>query len=80
MRERTLSTVDGINIAALHALLQSLRRQVGQHNFVDALHHPVRDRLANLDAGDLLHRGADAFHVLHIHRGKHVDLRIQQAR
>src|ERR1700691_4047092 len=42
-------------------------------DLVDALHHPVGDRFADLHAGSLQYGRAKALNVLDVHRGKDID-------
>ena len=72
--EGFFGAVDAVDIAAAHAGLKRLRRQIGHHDLVGALHQPVRHGLANRDAGDALHGGCDALDVLHVHGCENVDV------
>ena len=76
--QRGLGPFDGINIAASHARLQCLRGKIRHHNLIGALHHPIRNCLADLDAGDAVNRRRHTFNVLHVHRRQHVDVRFKQ--
>ena len=75
--QRLFGAVHAVDIAAAHAGLQRLRREVGHHDLVGALHHPVRHGLADRNAGDALHGGRDALNVLHVHGGEDVDVGIE---
>ena len=66
-----------VNIATLHAGLQGLRRQVGHHDFARPLDNPVRNGLAHLHTRELANRRRQAFDVLHVHSGNHIDASIQ---
>src|SRR5581483_8799565 len=52
--------------------------QVYKHDLGDALQHPIRDRLSHLHAGNTVNHGHQALHVLHVHDGENVDVRVQQ--
>ncbi len=56
------------------------RREICHHDLVSALNHPVRNGLADRNAGDALHGGCDALDMLDVHgrqyinaRGQHVE-------
>ena len=78
MRQGALRAIDWVDVAAFHAFLQRLWCQIRQNNFIDALHHPVRNGFAYLHTCDLLYRRPHTFHVLHIHRREYIDLDVQQ--
>jgi hypothetical protein len=69
-RARLLRHVD---LALAQALEQFARRQVDQQQFVGFLQHPVRQGFAHLHAGDAAHLIVEAFQVLDVDRGVHVD-------
>src|SRR6185437_11287082 len=69
--ESSLHAVCRIDIAAFHASLQCFRREVGHHNFGNALQHPVGNCLAHSDASNVLHAGREPLQMLNIHRGEH---------
>ena len=76
--QRPVHTFLRIDIAAPHAVLQRLRRQIGHHDFVDSLQHPVGNRFPHLNSRDALHRRRDALEVLNVHGGEHVDAGVEQ--
>ena len=67
-------TIDTVDIPAAHAGLQCLRRQVGHHDLVCALHQPIRHSLANRNPGDALDSRRNALNMLHVHRGENIDV------
>ena len=67
-----------VNVAALHPVLKRFGRQVDHHGFLRKLKHPVRHRFAHRDSSDRAHGGSDAFDVLDVHGGEHVDLRVEK--
>ena len=69
-RPRLLRHVD---LAVAQTLEQLARRQVDQQQFVGFLQHPVRQGFAHLHAGDAAHLIVEAFQVLDVDRGVHVD-------
>src|SRR5580765_5039531 len=78
VRQRALGAIHRVNVAALHALLQCLRREIRKNNFIDALHDPVGYSFAYLDTGDLLDGRPHAFNVLDVHGGEYVNLGVEQ--
>ncbi len=66
--------VYAVDVAASHAGLQGFRGEVGHDDLVGTLDEPVGHDLADLDSGDALHGGGDAFDVLDVHGGEHVDV------
>ena len=70
---RALGVLREIDLALLQALDQLLRRQVDHHDLVRVVEHSIRHRLSNGDAGDALDDIGQAFQVLHVERGPHVD-------
>ncbi len=73
--QRLADFVGGVNVAALHALLKRLGREIHHDGFVGRERNPVGHRFANDDAGDCADGRGHAFHVLDIHGGEDVDLR-----
>ena len=78
VRQRALGAFHRIDVAPVHPALQSLRRNVGQYDFIHPLHHPVGHRLAHLHPADLHHRRPQALNVLHVHRRQHINVGRQQ--
>src|SRR5271165_6069647 len=76
--ECAVHALHGIDIAPAHARLQSLRRDVRHHNFVDSLQDPVGHRLPHHYARDLVHHGRDTLEVLHVHGRNHIDVIFEQ--
>ena len=58
--------------------MQCLGGEIGEDDFVHALHHPIGNGFTNLYACNLLHGGSDALDVLHVHGRKYIDLGLQQ--
>ena len=73
--KRPFRTIDWVNITATHTRLQRFGSQVCEYDFVDPLHYPVRDGFADTNTGNVQNRGHQAFDVLNIHGGQHVDVR-----
>ncbi len=67
-----------IDLAVAQALQQFPGRQVDQQQFVGLLQDPVGQGLAHLHPGDPAHLVIEAFQVLDIDRGEHVDTGGQQ--
>ena len=65
-----------------HAPSQSVDKSLGgdvdHHDFVGLLDHPIRHRFTDSDPGDVPDLIVEAFEVLQVHRGQHVDTGIQQ--
>src|SRR5690242_6650266 len=66
--------IRAVNVAALHAVLKSLRSQIDHNGFGSGEGHPVRNRLAHDNSGDRAHYRRDAFNVLNVERGDDVDI------
>ena len=62
-----------IHLAVTQALQQLAGWQVDQQQFVSLLQHPVRQGFAHLHASDAAHLVIEAFQVLDVDRGEHVD-------
>ena len=62
-----------IDLAFAQSLEQFARRQVDQQQLKGFLQHPVRQGFAHLHAGDAAHLIVEAFEVLDVDRGEHVD-------
>ena len=62
-----------IDLALGEAFQQLLGRQIDEDEVVGFLEHAVGHRLAHLHARDPLHDVAEAFEVLDVERGPHVD-------
>ena len=75
---RVLGLLRDVDLAFLQALQQLLGRDVHQLDLVGPLEQGVRDVLPHQHPGDLGHSVLEAFQVLHVHRGEHVDARVQQ--
>src|SRR5271165_2752300 len=76
--ECAVHALHGIDIAPAHARLQSLRRDVRHHNFVDSLQDPVGHRLPHHYARNLVHHGRDALEMLYVHGRNHIDVIFEQ--
>ena len=71
--ERHVRTVGRVDLARAQALLQRLRREVDEHDFVGVFEHPVGERLADADVGELGDRVVQTLDVLDVDGGDHVD-------
>ncbi|MPM61007.1 hypothetical protein SDC9_107861 [bioreactor metagenome] len=67
-----------IDLALLQPPQQLVGRDVHHHHFVGVIEHLVRHRLSHLDADNAAHHVVEAFKMLHVERGPHVNARIQQ--
>ena len=67
-----------VDHAALEAIEQGLRREIDEDDLGRVLDHPIGNRLADLHAGDVAHLVVEAFEVLDVHRGQHVDAGVKQ--
>ena len=67
-----------VHLACLEAREQLVGRDVHQNDFIGAVKHRVGHGLVNADAGDGPHGAVEAFQVLHIQGGPHVNARAQQ--
>src|ERR1700722_18467460 len=72
--ERLLRAIDAVDIAAPHAGLERLRRQIGHYDLVRALYHPVRHGFADLNSGNALDGRRNALDMLHVHRCENIDV------
>jgi hypothetical protein len=81
-REERLQRLRGlfghIDLALLQARDQFARRQVDQHDVVQAVEHAIRHGLADAHAGDAHHHVVEAFQMLDVDRGPDVDAGVQQ--
>ena len=50
-----------------------MRREVYQDYLVGLLNHPIRDRFPHLDSRDFQDLVMEAFQMLNVHRGQHID-------
>ena len=69
---------DRVDVAVEHPAPQLIGRGVDQLHLVRLAHHPVRDSLADLGPGDLLHRVGDALEVLDVDGADDTDAGVQQ--
>ena len=67
-----------VNLAGLEAADQFLGRQVDIHHFVRLLQNPVGNPFLHLNPRNLLHFAAQAFDVLDINRGNHINIGVKQ--
>ncbi|KWX81640.1 hypothetical protein AWW74_12955 [Streptococcus pneumoniae] len=81
-REERLQRLRGlfghIDLALLQARDQLARRQVDQHDVMQAVEHAIRHGLAYAYAGDAHHHVIEAFQMLDVDRGPDVDAGVQQ--
>ena len=68
VRERGVDALGGVDVAAGEAVAERDRGEVDELDLVGAPHDLVGDRLALLDAGDLLDDVVQRLEVLHVHR------------
>ena len=73
MVERALGLLGNVDLAFLEPLDQLLGRQVDHLDIVGLVEHQIRHRLAHADARDLRHDVVQAFDMLDVERGVHVD-------
>ena len=66
-----------VNIAVNHPAPQCLRRDVHELNLLGAPHHRIGDGLALHDSGDLFDYVVQAFQMLHVDGGQHIDPGVQ---
>ena len=71
--QRALDFFGGVDIAALHAVLQGFGSEVDHHGFGGRERHPIRDGFAHDDAGDGADHRREALDVLDVERRDHVD-------
>ena len=57
-----------IDVAMAHSLAQRVWRHVDQFHFVGFVHHPIRNPLADLNAGNVLDDVRQTFQVLNVDR------------
>ncbi len=62
-----------IHLAITQALQQLARRQIDQQQFIGLLQHPVGQGFTHLHASDAAHLIVEAFQMLNVDRGEHVD-------
>src|SRR5471030_2260485 len=67
-----------IHLAALQARQQFVGRDIDQHHFVGQVEHRVRHGLADADAGDAADDVVEAFQMLDVDGGEHVDAGVEQ--
>ena len=67
-----------IDLTLLEPHEELLGADVHELDLVGALEHRVGDGLPHLHAGDLRDHVVEALHVLHVHRGEHVDACVEQ--
>ena len=81
-REKCLQRLRGllghIDLALLQALDQLARWQVHQHDVVQAVEHRIGHGLADPHAGDAHDHVVEAFQMLDVDRGPHIDAGIEQ--
>ncbi len=73
-----LSFVRAIDRTTLQSIEKCSRRQVDQDDLVRLLHHPIRDRLPHLNAGDLPHLIVEALQMLNVHGREHLDAGLEK--
>ena len=62
-----------VDVAALHAALEGLGSEIDHDGFVGHGGNPVGDGFADGDSGDAADGGREAFHVLDVQGGEHID-------
>ena len=75
--QRNLDFFRPVNLAGLEAADQFLGCQVDIHHFVRLLQNPVGNPFLHLNPRNLLHFAAQAFDVLDINRGNHINIGIK---
>ena len=76
--QRLLRLFLRIHDASRQPVQKRARRQIHHHHLVGLLHHPIRDRFAHANSGDLPDLIVQALQVLDVHGGEHVDAGVQQ--
>ena len=76
--EGTLGAIEGIDIAATHAGGESFGGEIGEDDFVGTIEDPVRDCLADGDAGEALDARGEALDVLDVDGGEDVDVGVEE--
>ena len=66
-----------VHYAAFQAVEQRSRGEVNHDDLFSLLYDPIRYGFADCDAGDLLHLVIEAFQMLNIHGGPHVDAMLE---
>ena len=66
-----------VDVAALQPVDERTRRDIHHLHLVGLFYHTIRNGFADPDAGDVVHRIVERFHVLNVHGGGHVDSGIQ---
>ena len=77
-RERAARLVREVDAPLAQPLQEDVRRDIHQLDLVVPLEDCIRHRLTHGHAGDLCHHIIEAFDVLHVERGVHVDAGVQQ--
>ncbi len=67
-----------IDFAFFQSLAQIVRRQIHQHHFISAVEERIGHGFAHPDTGYAAHHIIQAFQMLHVNRGHHVDPGVQQ--
>jgi len=76
--EGPLNAIKWIDVSASHASDERFGRDVADDNLVGLIQDPVRHLLPNRDAGERLHAGSEALHMLNVNRAENIDLVLQQ--
>ncbi len=76
--QRLRRLVGQIDLALLQAFDQLARRDVDQHDVVEPVEHRIGHGLGHAHAGDAQHHVVEAFQMLDVDRGPHVDAGIEQ--
>jgi hypothetical protein len=73
MLQRALGLLGDIDLAFLKALNEVVRREIDELDAVGAVEHRIRHGFPHPHMGDLRHHIVEAFDVLDVDRGGHVD-------
>ena len=73
MFDGALGLAGDIDFAFVQALAQIIGRQVDQHHLIRGIKEGIRHRLAYLNAGHAADHVVQAFEMLNVNRGEHID-------
>ena len=73
MFDGALGLAGDIDFAFVQALAQIIGRQVDQHHLIGGIEEGIGHRLAYLDAGYAADHVVQAFEMLNVNRGEHID-------
>ena len=71
--QRTFNLFAAVHVTALHAVLQRFGSEIDHDGFIGSHGHPVGKGFADGDAGDVADGGRNAFDMLNVESGQHID-------